>query len=83
MNIFWYFLIISNAAKKNDYNHGLAITLSLIFKILGSHWLTNQKSCFENLLKLLQADERIQRDDVEARDSRIGHLASYILNVQS
>ena len=27
-------MIISNAAKKIEYNHGLAITLRLVFKIL-------------------------------------------------
>ena len=42
MNLILYFLIISNAAKKIEYNHGLAVTLRLIFKILVGIFLTNQ-----------------------------------------
>ena len=59
MNLILHFLIISMAAKKTDYNHGLAITLSLVLNMLGSDWLTNRKKTYKINVKLLSADERI------------------------
>ena len=64
MNLILYFLIISNAAKKIEYNYGLPVTLRLVFKVLVVY------SCpisynIEIYGKLLPTDERIQRNDVE------------------
>jgi len=58
MNLILHFLIIS-AAKKADYNHGLAITLSLVLNMLCCDWLTNRKQTYKINVKLLSADERI------------------------
>ena len=58
MNLIFNFLIIS-AAKKADYNHGLAITLSLVLNMLCCDWLTNRKQTYKINVKLLSADERI------------------------
>ena len=52
MNLFLYSLIISNAAKKIEYNHGLAITLRLVFKILVGIFLANQRILW-NLCKVI------------------------------
>ena len=59
MNLILHFLIISAFAKKADYNHGLAITLSLVLNMIGSDWLTNRKQTYKINVKLLSADERI------------------------
>ena len=59
MNLILQFLIISTAAKKTDYNHGLAITLSLVLNMRCCDWLTNRKQTYKINVKLLSADERI------------------------
>ena len=66
MNLFLHFLIISNVAtKKADYNHGLAITLSLVLNMLYPDSQTNRKQACKIFVKLLPTDERVQRNDVE------------------
>ena len=79
MNLILQFLIISTAAKKTDYNHGLAITLSLVLN-MPLLWLAYQSETnLQNQCKVIIGRWENLKKWCGKRPGTIGGIVKFLI----